>query len=136
MKLRIRENSLRLRLTQPEVARICNGGVVENSVPLGPGAEHSLTYRLQTDKGVTKVTVRYTQNLLLVLLPAELTQDWESNEAVGIYAEERWTEDRLLKIAVEKDFKCLDKREGEDETGAYPHPFTQKRTMVIGEKPL
>jgi hypothetical protein len=42
MKLRIQGNSLRLRLTQKEVARVRNGGLVESVIEFAPG--RSLAY--------------------------------------------------------------------------------------------
>ena len=45
MKLRIQGNSLRLRLTQKEVAQLCEWGRVESVVEFSPGQE--LVYLLE-----------------------------------------------------------------------------------------
>ncbi len=47
MKLRIKGDSLRLRLTQGEVTALDTGGVVEEKVRFGGGA--ALIYRLRRD---------------------------------------------------------------------------------------
>ncbi len=46
------------------------------------------------------------------------TKAWAQNQSIGIYAQAEWG----LKIAVEKDFKCLDPRRDEDETDAFENP--------------
>lgn len=128
MKLRIRGNALRLRLTRPEVAAVCNGETVENSIALGPTPAHCLTYRVQAGGHGSGVSVCYAENIVSVSLPGALAKEWGETDRVGVYGEEKWGE-LSLQIAVEKDFKCLDKRKGEDEDGAYPHPLTQKRIL-------
>ena len=45
MKLRIHGNSLRLRVTQKEVAKVRDGGRVESSIEFAPGC--SLVYLLE-----------------------------------------------------------------------------------------
>jgi len=56
MKLRIQGNSLRLRLTQKEVAQVRNRGLVESHIEFAPG--HSLSYLLEGSPLVRDISAR------------------------------------------------------------------------------
>ena len=118
MKLRIRGNSLRLRLTRTEMAGLVGCGFVENRVQLGRQPGCALVYRLELSDTLTKPTTVFADAKICIRLPAVEARNWARNETVGIYAEESWG----LKLAIEKDFKCLDPRLGEDESDAFANP--------------
>ena len=99
MKLRIRNNFIRLRLTQSEVDTICSEGLVMAHASFPDGAV--LDYVLDV-------------------------QDWASTEQVSIEAEETLDKGDRLKILIEKDFACLAPREGEDESDMYSNPLAVK----------
>ena len=118
MKLRIRGNSLRLRLTKTEVADLAATGFVEERVQLGADPDHALLYRLELSPTATLPTTTFRDSQIRILLPATEGRAWTQNETVGIYGEEAWG----LKLTIEKDFKCLDPRRDEDESDAFEHP--------------
>lgn len=133
MKLRIRGNSLRLRLTRTEVSDLCRTGVVENFILLGPKANDRLTYRVITDVESQELKVQYHEGAITVVIPVESAIRWGGSEEVGLYGEERLGEQDSLRVMVEKDFKCLDKRKEEDETDAYPHPLVTRRATAAAK---
>jgi hypothetical protein len=49
-------------------------------------------------------------------------KDWANSVREGIYYDQGVSEDTILKILIEKDFQCLHKRAGEDETDNFPNP--------------
>ena len=112
MKLRIRGNSLRLRLSQREVAQLSQEGLVEDAIAFGPS---KLTYVLTTSDG-DRIGATYESNRIVVTLPKKRAADWASTDEVGI--EEKGD----LHVLVEKDWSCLKPREGEDDSDAFPHP--------------
>lgn len=112
MKLRIRGNSLRLRLSQREVTELAQQGRVEDAISFGPA---KLTYVLATSD-VDRASATYESNRIVVTLPKERAHHWASTDEVGI------EEKGELAILVEKDWSCLKPREGEDDADAYPHP--------------
>ena len=112
MKLRIRGNSLRLRLSQSEVTQLAQQGRVEDAIAFGPA---KLTYVLTTS-AVEHVGAIYEDHRIVVTLPKERAARWTSSDEVGI--ETRGD----LHILVEKDWSCLKPREGEDDSDAFPHP--------------
>jgi hypothetical protein len=115
MKLRLRGNSLRLRLTRSEVMYLCEAGMVEESVDFGIGT--ALIYRIQS-LGVTDPThAVFCNHSITVRVPPESVALWAAADEVGLYAQQG-----ALKIAVEKDFRCLTRRPDELESDAYPNP--------------
>ena len=112
MKLRIRGNSLRLRLSQSEVTQLAREGRVEEAISFGPS---KLTYALTTSD-VDRVGATYDSNRIVVTLPKARAQTWTSTDEVGIESKGE------LAILVEKDWSCLKPREGEDDSDAFPHP--------------
>lgn len=119
MKLRIRGNSVRLRLSRSEVEAFARDGRVEDSARFGPGA--SLSYALERSSGGA-VSARLEGVGVVVSIPGEMAATWCESEQVGIEGEHPCGEGESLKILVEKDFTCLKTRSGEDESDAFPNP--------------
>ncbi len=120
MKLRIRDNSIRLRLTRIEVDTVSSAGVVKARVSM-PGG-NGLDYILESSSVTERPMARFTDGALTVMLPEAAVNQWASTEQVSFAADEALDDGDVLKILVEKDFACLAPREGEDETDMYPHP--------------
>lgn len=123
MKLRIRGDSLRLRLTQGEVAALVERGRIEDSVAFGP--ETQLTYAVATRgaAGDQAVTASLAGHHLTVTAPAEVVRAWAANdEAVGLEGSQDAGSGRTLRVLVEKDFSCLKERPNEDDSDAFPNP--------------
>ncbi len=125
MKLRIRGNSLRLRLTRAEVDTLAAHGRVEDAVAFGPGETARLVYAI-----VARQDARSSADMqgraITVTLPAALVRDWAVSEQVGIAHEQPIGEGGPLKVLVEKDFACLAPREGEGDESAFPNPNATK----------
>jgi hypothetical protein len=117
MKFRVRGSSLRLRLTRPEIADLVSKGFLENQIQLGAEAGCAFVYRVESVV-VSKVAVTYQGNQLCVRVPAHEAIAWAQSEQVGIYSQESWG----LMLAIEKDFKCLAPRPGEDDSEAFDNP--------------
>lgn len=120
MKLRLRGNSLRLRLTRSEVAALAAGDVVGERTAVAPG--RALSWCLQSDPESTGIGADYRDDRLVVTVPAELAGRWAGSEAVSLEAVQPLPGDEELRILVEKDFACLAERPGEDDSDAFPHP--------------
>lgn len=120
MKLRIRGNSVRLRLTRPEVAALAAEGEVSEHTAFGGGSRFS--YALRSDPRATRVHAAFAEGSVSVTLPSRMAAEWAASEQVGIEAGQPADEGETLRILVEKDFACLAERPGEDDSDAYPHP--------------
>jgi hypothetical protein len=113
MKLRIEGNSLRLRLRRLEVSRLAEHGSVEEATPFRCGG--ILTYRIET--GGPAVVAGLAAGCITVRIPPSQAVAWAASDEVGIYGR-----DGDLRIAVEKDFRCLTRPAEEEHADAYPHP--------------
>lgn len=117
MKIRIKGNSLRLRLTQSEVAKFNEEGRVSDSINFG---EKQLIYSLQKSE-MEEVTADFNGEFITVNVPSQAGSDWASSKQVGIQSSEGET----LSILIEKDFQCLKARPGEDESDLYNNPLAE-----------
>ncbi|MFC4874390.1 DUF7009 family protein [Negadavirga shengliensis] len=122
MKLRIHKNSVRLRLSQTEVDRIGKGLPVKESLVLPGGDTNVLSYWLQTDDKAQEIGVQFAENTILVTVPPALASSWAFSDQVGMESNFRIADDHELYLLIEKDFQCLHKRPGEDESDNFPHP--------------
>ena len=120
MKLRIRGNSLRLRVTQTEVTSFAESGAIHDSIEFG--ADSQLTYRLVVDRLIKAPRVDFSDGVISVRIPRQMADDWLVPTEVSLRGEQPLGAGAQLAILVEKDFACLAPREGEDDTDAFPHP--------------
>jgi hypothetical protein len=116
MKLRIRGDSLRLRLTRGEVAALAARGAVEEATHFPEGA--ALRYRLLAERDAPAPSARFAAGVLTVALPEARARAWAASEDVSIEAAVP-CEGGTLRILVEKDFPCPTSRPGEDDSDAF-----------------
>ena len=119
MKLRIKGDSLRLRLSQGEMRALAERGEVEDRVSFPGGT--TLRYRLSVDRHNQEISATYKANLIDVLVPEALAERWYGTDLVTLSATETAPSGEL-RIVLEKDWACLAPREGEDEADNFPHP--------------
>ncbi len=120
MKLRIRDNSLRLRLTQTEVRALRADGRVTATTAF-PGST-SLEYSVRCDDEAAELTATLHDGRITVRLPAAMAHEWADSDRVSLRGDRAIGNGQSLSLLVEKDFACLAPREGEDESDMYPHP--------------
>jgi hypothetical protein len=121
MKLRIKGNSMRLRVSRSEVARLLAGDRLQDTIYFAPEAGASFTYTLQQEPAVEIPTVRYEAKGVAVLLPADLTKTWGVTDQVGIAEDISLGDLGSLALLIEKDFACLD-RGDEDNQDTFANP--------------
>jgi hypothetical protein len=120
MKIRIKGNSVRLRLTRSEVDRFGNKGMVEESTQFGSS---QLNYVL-TQHDHSAMAARFENNTVTVLMPAAWAEEWVNTERVGYESTMPLTGTEELYLLVEKDFVCLDNTT-EDQSDNYPNPLAE-----------
>src|SRR5271156_306137 len=103
MKLRIKGNSLRLRISRSEVTRLLDGDCLEETVRFAPEQCAKFTYALQQDRLVGRLTVHYTENRVAVLIPADQANAWGITDEVGIAEDISLGDLGTLAILIEKD---------------------------------
>ena len=119
MKIRIRGNSIRLRLQKGEVAEFSKTRRVEDSIQFGGNSK--ITYSLIGSPDAQTMDAAVTGNEISVTVPQELGQQWAGSDQVGMEHNKNLS-DGDLKILVEKDFQCLSPNNFEDESDMYPNP--------------
>lgn len=118
MKLRILKNYIRLRLSQSELNEFEQTGKVISETNFSNGA---LTYELISDESSSDVTADLQDGTISVKIPTAKGKNWMLPEEVGLENEDQ----SQMRILIEKDFQCLHKRSGEDETDNFPNPLAE-----------
>jgi len=120
LKLRVLDNSIRLRLTRSEVDALNTDGLVRGRVRFA--GSNTFDYVLESSPATVKPEAHISNNVLTVRIPILDIQNWAGSEQVSIDSQQGLDDGEQLRILVEKDFACLAPREGEDETDMFPHP--------------
>lgn len=120
MKLRIRDNSVRLRLMRGEVDTLRDDGIVRARTAFPGGGE--FVYEVESSPAIVNPGAFLSGSKITVRLPESHVREWADSEQVSIAGEQRHKNGETLDILVEKDFACLAPREGEDESDMFPHP--------------
>ena len=121
MKLRIRGNSLRLRLKRGEVESLAAGNKLIEETEF-PGSVFSYSLELSDNEDMV---ASFSNGRIEISMPREIIPEWADTDLVTLYTEQELSADRKLKILVEKDFTCLEPghhRNCEDDDDTYPHP--------------
>jgi hypothetical protein len=117
MKLRIKGNSIRLRLTKTEVQTISETGSFTDKIQF---ANTSLSYSLQSYEGEA-IYATFEENNIIVHLPVSFAKPWYENDIIGTKNIQSLPDGGELFILIEKDFVCMDATY-EDQSDNYPHP--------------
>lgn len=121
MKIRIKDNSVRLRLTQTEVKMLSGQGRVEASTDFG----HSkFTYRVILEENCGNLQATFSKGTVTLKVPKEWGMAWYENDVVGIDHAQALENGKMLNLLLEKDFTCLDNTL-EDQSDNYPNPKLQ-----------
>ena len=124
MKLRIRGETIRLRLKRGEVDQIAAGISVSEKTHF-PGSV--LTYRLDVSDD-NDISASFNNGSLVINVPKSKALVWASTDEVSLYAEQKSPGTGSLSLLIEKDFMCIEPgyhRDGEDDEDTFPHPGTQ-----------
>lgn len=118
MKLRIKGNSIRLRLTKSEVLQFSETGVIEEKTDFG---NKELIYRLAASEGPDLLSSSFENNVVTVFMNQTLASAWYTSDDVGYKHIFKTSDDSEIFLLVEKDFVCLDET-FEDQSDNYDNP--------------
>jgi len=120
VKLRLLDDSVRLRLSRGEVIAVSEQGSVEARTRFPHGA--ALTFALEATDAAAG-TAAFDNNRLAVRLPAAEIAGWAGDDtAVSLHGEVTLDDGSRLALLVEKDFQCVTPRAGEDQSDLFPNP--------------
>ncbi len=128
MKLRIDGNSVRIRLSRSEVARLAGGERIEQTTEFLAGAVLRSSIEPARDLPMTKATFENT--CVAVFVPETDIIRWSRSDEVSITAAQPTATGVGLNLLIEKDFECLhgDVTENAD---CFPNP-QNPRTRDVG----
>ena len=132
MKLRIKGNSIRLRLGQSEVERLAIDGIVEESTVFGPSRYEFFAYAICASPEVSVVSSTFADRRLVIRVPSGLIHEWSTTEQVGIHAVQHTGNEDGLRILIEKDFECIDGPADESQEDAFPNPQLEAACRPAG----
>ena len=121
MKLRLKGDSLRLRVARSELARLAAGESIVECVHLAPGPAGTLRYMLAVDPQSLAAAVCFVNCEIQVRLSRQQFACWNDEAETGIYVSLHIEGSKTLDLVVEKDFACLDRRE-EENADTFAHP--------------
>jgi hypothetical protein len=121
MKLRISGNSLRLRLSQSDLAQFIEQGRVAGMIRFALQDSATLTYAFEHNPSIATAQVRYESQMVTVIVSTQHAHTWAGTDQVGIYESIDLGQHGKLDVMIEKDFACLD---GTDEQNkdTFPNP--------------
>lgn len=120
MKLRLRENSIRLRLLQSEMNMLAEAGFVAETIVFSPNQKFTYWLKISVDAG--EICARFENEEMTIEIPAEAARDWIETDLVGLEHVQKIDEATTLKILIEKDFICVERPFDADNHDAFPHP--------------
>ena len=117
MKVRIRHNSVRYRLTRSDISTLAQEKRISDSVDFGL---QQLIYELQVVDDYA-LSSTYNNDTITVYIPQRMVTELMETDKVGFENERH-----MPHLLVEKDFVCLDET-AEDQSDNYPNPLAVKK---------
>ncbi len=119
MKIRIKGNSIRYRLTKTDIINFKTAGFIEESTEFLNSP--SFHYRLESKAGIENMEASFSGNTICIFVPEGIADEWTSTEVVGFNTEMNIGDGKELFLLIEKDFVCLDQTL-EDQSDNYKNP--------------
>ncbi|ETZ24730.1 hypothetical protein [Pedobacter sp. V48] len=116
MKIRIKGNSLRYRLTKSDVAKLGSEGFLEERSGF---VGKTLVYAIETINGDV-LSADYIGDRIVLSIPKTMVDELNNTERVGFN-----DLNGPVSLLIEKDFTCLDNVE-EDQSDNFPNPSLNK----------
>jgi len=123
MKLRMKANTVRFRLTKPEVKLIGEKGYIEEKTDFVP---MPFFYAVKADNSISELRADFKNNGITLFIPEAWAKVWDSSEQVGLEGWMKTKDDRSIYLLIEKDFKCLDET-SEDQSDNFENPLSNEQ---------
>ncbi|MDF2515010.1 MAG: hypothetical protein K0R59_306 [Sphingobacterium sp.] len=112
MKIRIKDNTVRLRLTRSEIDQLGTQGEVSGRTEF---IQQDLVYNI-VQSATESLVASFVGHKITVGLSAEMIRELVQTERIGFEGQSG-----KVKLLVEKDFACIDNTT-EDQSDNYPNP--------------
>lgn len=121
MKIRIKGNSIRLRLTKTDVADLKEKGMVKEETVFS--FEAVFSYALFVDADSEEINAKFKDNCVTVFLPEKEAAILTDTEEITVKNSQYNGSADGLYILIEKDLQCLDDT-SEDQSDMYENTKT------------
>ncbi|MDG3004342.1 DUF7009 family protein [Paludisphaera mucosa] len=124
MKLRLKGNSIRVRLDRRDLQTLLDEGRVEDALRFGPARAFSYAVELGPAPR-ERPTASYAADRLTIRIDPEDARAWRLGGRVG-FDHAQAVDGGVVRVLLEKDFACLDRPPGQeaDDAHAFPNPST------------
>ncbi len=119
MKIRIKGNTVRYRLSKTEVTTLAENGVLEEKTEFIGG---NLVYAIKQTEN-NDLSADFTQNTITLFVPQTALQQWANSGQVGLENNMPLPNGGTLFLLLEKDFKCIDADVKEDQSDYFENPL-------------
>lgn len=121
MKIRIKGNSIRLRLTKTDVRNLKEKGIVEEKTVLN--SNEIFAYELVKNEDSQEISAKFENGKITVSIPKKETDILTETDEITVKGEQNNGESGGLFLLIEKDLQCLDDT-FEDQSDMYENPKT------------
>ena len=126
MKIRIKGNFIRYRLTKSEVSALVETGAIVEETCFGTEPGQKFMYTLETREDIDHLQADFKEQRITMYLPADAAKKWPKEERIGFEYVQNISPGTDLHLLLEKDFVCLDETI-EDQSDNYPNPHYERK---------
>ncbi|NEN24590.1 hypothetical protein G3O08_13865 [Cryomorpha ignava] len=121
MKIRIKNNSIRLRLAKTDIANLKTKRFVACKTVIS--GREVFEYALRSDESAQKIAARFEAGKITVVVPFAEAQTLTDTDEITIKGWQENGAEEPLFLLIEKDLQCLDPTH-EDQSDMYENPST------------
>ena len=121
MKLRIPDNSLRLRITMTELRTFASDKKVESAINFPGGERMNYVLAWSDDENYAAT---FSKGTVFASVAKSAGEKWLDEGEVSIDQNLTLADGSPFRLLVEKDFQCLSERKEEDESDMFVNPNT------------
>lgn len=118
MKIRIKGNAVRFRLSKSEVAAFAKEGFVEEKTTF----DNSIFKYAVVSTGNKIMSADFVNGSIIMYVPKHLLEMWAATNQVSIVYDLAVSNGKFLNLLLEKDFKCIDAVATEDQSDYFENP--------------
>ena len=119
MKIRIKGDSVRIRLSKSEVEEFGRSGYLTDSTHF---ISSKFDYGIIARHDLARMEAEFNTHGIFLHIPQHWADEWVATQRVGFDSEMPLTDGGSLYLLLEKDFQCLDNTT-EDQSDMYPNPL-------------
>lgn len=124
MKIRIKGNSVRIRLSKLEIDELGKQGFISDKTHFPNGV---FEYGLIIRHDIGQIEAEFNTKGIYLHIPQHWADEWIATQRVGFDSRIKLVDDDELYLLIEKDFQCMDNTI-EDQSDMYPNPLSEQRS--------